>query len=246
MGGTEIVGETVHRSTGRWTPAVHALLRYLESVRFSGAPRLVGFDEIGREILSYLPSETRSRRDVPKSAEALEALGRLLRSYHEAVSDFEPPHDAVWRLRRSAEAGMIICHNDVNPGNVVYRGGLPYGLIDWDLAGPAWPLTELVRACILFVPLLPDDLCRAWGFAEIPDRKRRLALLCESYGAPADFDVLAAAEQLHVQDLADLDRYGRAGVSPYDTFLATGSEAATKRDLDWLRAHRAELRASAN
>jgi hypothetical protein len=136
MGGTEIVGETVHRSTGRWTPAVHALLRYLESVRFSGAPRLVGFDEIGREILSYLPSETRSRRDVPKSAKALEALGRLLRSYHEAVSDFEPPHDAVWRLRRSAEAGMIICHNDVNPGNVVYRGGLPT-----DTDAPAYPLT---------------------------------------------------------------------------------------------------------
>jgi aminoglycoside phosphotransferase (APT) family kinase protein len=182
---------------------------------------------------------------VPKSDEALEALGRLLRSYHDAVSDFEPPRDAVWRLGRSAEAGMIICHNDVNPGNVVYRGGLPYGLIDWDLAGPAWPLRELVRACILFVPLLPDDLCRAWGFAEIPDRKRRLALLCGSYGAPAGFDALAAAEQLHVQDLADLDRYGRAGVSPYDTFLATGSKAATKRDLDWLRAYRASLRTNA-
>ena len=149
MGGTEVVGETVYRTTGRWTPGVHALLRYLESVGFTGAPRVLGFDELRREILTYLPSEAQSRRDAPKSDEALEALARLLRAYHDAVSDFEPPRDAVWRLGRSAEAGMIICHNDVNPGNVVYRGGLPYGLIDWDLAGPAWPLMEVVRACIV-------------------------------------------------------------------------------------------------
>jgi Phosphotransferase enzyme family len=172
MGGTEVVGETVHRNTGRWTPAVHSLLRYLESVGFAGAPRVCGFDEFGREVLTYLRCEARFRRAAPKSDEALDALGRLLREYHDVVSDFEPPRDAVWRLGRSVKAGMIICHNDVNPGNVVYRGGLPYGLIDWDFAGPAWPLTELVRACILFVPLLPDEVCRAWGFAEIPDRKR--------------------------------------------------------------------------
>jgi Phosphotransferase enzyme family len=241
MGGTEIVGDIVHRVTGRWTPTVHALLRHLESKGFDGAPRVLGFDADGREILTFLPSDAGSRREAPKSDEALEALGGLLRSYHDAVSDFEPPAGAVWRLGRSAEAGKIICHNDVNPGNVVYRDRLPYGLIDWDLAGPAPPLTDLVRACILFAPLLPDDVCRAWGFEEIPDRKRRVALLCRSYRAPADLDVVAAAEDLHLQDLADLERYDRSGISPYATFLATGSEAATKRDLNWLRASRDEL-----
>jgi hypothetical protein len=241
MGGTQVIGDTVHRVTGRWTPAVHALLRHLESVGFDGAPRVLGFDDRGREILTFLPSAGRSRRDAPKTDAALEALGRLLRTYHDAVSDFTLPRDAVWRLGRRREPGMIICHNDVNPGNVVYRGELPYGLIDWDLAGPAWPLTDLVRACILFAPLLPDDVCRRWGFFEIPDRKRRLARLCRSYGAPAGFDVVSAAEELHLEDLADLERYGRARVSPYETFLATGSEAATRRDLAWLRAHREEL-----
>jgi aminoglycoside phosphotransferase (APT) family kinase protein len=241
MGGTEIIGETVHRATGRWTPAVHALLRHLEAVGFEGAPRVLGFDERGRELLTYLPSSAHSRRDATKSDEALEELGRLLRSYHDAVSDFEPPADAVWRLGRRAEPGMIVCHNDVNPGNVVYREERPYGLIDWDLAGPGWPLTELARTCILFVPLLPDEVCRDWGFTEIPDRQGRLALLCRSYGVPAGFDAVDAAERLHLDDLADLEQYGRAGVSPYDTFLATGSEAATNRDLAWLRAHAEDL-----
>jgi hypothetical protein len=32
------VGDTVRRSTGPWTPAVHALLRHLEWAGFDGAP----------------------------------------------------------------------------------------------------------------------------------------------------------------------------------------------------------------
>jgi hypothetical protein len=42
------VGETVRRSTGPWTPAVHALLRYLERVGFDGAVR-------GRPAAAVLP-----------------------------------------------------------------------------------------------------------------------------------------------------------------------------------------------
>ena len=37
---------------------VHALLRYLEEAGFAGAPRALGFDSSGREMLSDLPGET--------------------------------------------------------------------------------------------------------------------------------------------------------------------------------------------
>ena len=47
------VGDTVRRPTGPWTPAVHALLVHLNAVGFCGAPRPLGFDEQGREVLSY-------------------------------------------------------------------------------------------------------------------------------------------------------------------------------------------------
>lgn len=47
------IGDTVRRPVHRWTPAVHALLRYLEAVGFSGVPRVLGFDELGREVLSF-------------------------------------------------------------------------------------------------------------------------------------------------------------------------------------------------
>ena len=36
------VGDTVRRTTGPWTPAVHALLRHLEARGFDAAPRVLG------------------------------------------------------------------------------------------------------------------------------------------------------------------------------------------------------------
>ena len=39
------IGETVRRAPGPWTPAVHALLRHLEYVGFTGSPRALGMDE---------------------------------------------------------------------------------------------------------------------------------------------------------------------------------------------------------
>ena len=39
VGGAVRVGDTVRRSAGPWTPAVHALLAHLADKGFTGAPR---------------------------------------------------------------------------------------------------------------------------------------------------------------------------------------------------------------
>ena len=90
-------GDIVYRGTGPWAPAVHALLRHLESVGFEGAPRVVGsgFDEKGREVLGYIDGDVVHPR--PWGASAFAELGRLLRRLHEATSTFTLPDDAVWR-----------------------------------------------------------------------------------------------------------------------------------------------------
>ena len=43
---------------GGWTPAVHALLAHLAGTGFTGAPRPLGFDEQGREVLTFLEGES--------------------------------------------------------------------------------------------------------------------------------------------------------------------------------------------
>jgi len=47
----------VHRPTGPWTSTVHAFLRHLETVGFAGAPRVLGTDEVGREVLSFIDGD---------------------------------------------------------------------------------------------------------------------------------------------------------------------------------------------
>jgi hypothetical protein len=49
------VGDTVRRPAGSWTPAVHRLLAALAEAGFGAAPRALGLDEQGREVLSFVP-----------------------------------------------------------------------------------------------------------------------------------------------------------------------------------------------
>jgi hypothetical protein len=51
------IGDTVRRPVGPWSFAVHALLRHFEAVGFDGAPRFLGIDDEGREILSYVEGD---------------------------------------------------------------------------------------------------------------------------------------------------------------------------------------------
>ena len=48
----------VHRPVGPWTKHVHKLLRYLREQGFYSAPKPLGFDKQGREIVSFLKGGT--------------------------------------------------------------------------------------------------------------------------------------------------------------------------------------------
>ena len=53
-------GDTVRRSPGRQSAAVQALLRHLESERVDGAPRALGFDDQGRETVTFIEASSDS------------------------------------------------------------------------------------------------------------------------------------------------------------------------------------------
>ena len=56
---TEVVriGNTVRRSVGPNSEFKHALLKLLEEKSFAHAPRFLGIDEKGREILTFMEGE---------------------------------------------------------------------------------------------------------------------------------------------------------------------------------------------
>lgn len=175
------VGETVHRPLRPWTRSVHALLRHLETVGFTAAPRVIGVDEAGqREILTYVPgSDGRVARCYDDAA--LAEVAARIRSLHEAAAGFAAPPDARWRPDPYAPPGPLVCHNDLGPANTVYRDGRPQAFIDWDFARPTTAVWDLGYAVRTFVPLYSPEDCVALGYP--PDRQTdRLRLFCDAYG----------------------------------------------------------------
>lgn len=176
------VGDTVRRTAGPWTPAVRALLSHLERAGYPYAPRALGMDERGREVLSYLEGDVFSypQPACVWSEAALLTVARMLRAFHDAQAGFEPPPDAQWRFAPGAPtSGPLICHNDIAPYNTVFVGDQPVGFIDWDFAAPGPALWDLAHALWLYTPITDDP--------RVPrlDRPRRLRLFCDAYGLDA-------------------------------------------------------------
>lgn len=238
-GGVVRIGDTIRRPVGPWTPAVHALLRYLDDVGFEGAPRVLGFDESGREVLTYLPSDpTPAWSDA-----ALIATARLVRQLDEALAGFIPPPDAVWRLPptgRHTPNGHI-GHNDLCPMNTVYAGGRPYAFIDWDLAGPCRPLEDVTYTAICFVAIRPDRFWPRPGCPEPPNRVARLRLFCDAYGIEDRLGFLDAIEALLRDQLNETVELGARGVWPHHMLLARGEDRFRRMELEWLASNRTAL-----
>ena len=72
------VDDTVRRPRSDRADAVHALLRHFESVGFDGAPRFLGVDQRGREVLSFVEGKP-AFKPVPAHDGVVRGRGRLLR-----------------------------------------------------------------------------------------------------------------------------------------------------------------------
>ena len=190
VGGAVRAGDTVRRAAGPWTPAVHALLAHLADKGFTGAPRPLGFDEQGREVLTFLEGETTgSRRPRPAwvhAEDTLDQVARWMRAYHQAVADFVPPPGAVWRGGGTWSPELIIAHNDAASYNAAWHEGKLTGFFDWDFAGPATPEWDLALAAFSWVPLHTRHWVAAEGFTDFAARPRRLDRFLRTYGWSGD------------------------------------------------------------
>jgi hypothetical protein len=224
------IGNTVHRPVRRWTTTVHAVLRHLEQAGFTEAPRVLGFDDAGREVLTYLEGETAGEAPWPawvSSEEALTQVGSWLRRLHDATVDFVPPEDAAWFAGRSWRPGLIIGHHDAAQYNAVWRRGRLVGFVDWDIAGPSSREFDLAYSALMWVPLLAPG--SAWPIAcrPVEERYRRLHLLLDAYGYDDDRRVLRKAVATRARRNAEVTR--RLADSGDPVFQALRDQAA---DLD--------------
>ena len=234
------VGNTVRRRAGPWTPAVHALLRFLEREGFD-APRVVGIDEKGREVLRFIDGEAEPGSPVPlpdavfREDHMVEAA-RHLRRYHDVIARFAPPPDARWRLV-SPKPHEIICHNDWSPWNALFRNGRYALTLDWDLAGPGPRLWDFANAAYCWVPLFAG----ASAVRGIEDRARRLRIFCEAYDLGDRTALIEVMRTRVIYLKAFMEDEASRGDAGFVRLVERGTPARMSEDVDYLDEHRGVL-----
>jgi hypothetical protein len=238
------VGDTVRRPWRPTSPATKALLEHLERVGFDGAPRFLGVDDQGREVLSFIAGQA-AVEPVPRWAltdEALRSVAELLRRYHDAVSSFDATRHTWPAAVPAAFRGGIVSHNDPNLDNVVFVAGRAVALIDFDLASPACAAWDVACAARLWAPLRDEQ--------DVPQclhgrTLARLRVFVDAYSMPRrDRDRVVDA-MVHAHDWC----YGvvrtavAAGHEAFGQMWHQGGATQANRTRRWLAAHGDEMRA---
>jgi Phosphotransferase enzyme family len=227
VGGAVRVGDTVRRTAGPWTPAVHALLGHLADKGFTAAPRALGFDGQGREVLTFLEGETTgTRRPRPAWVHAEDTLDQVacwMRGFHQAVADLVPQRGAVWRGGGTLSPGLIIAHNDAASYNAAWHQGKLTGFFDWDFAGPATPQWDLALAAFSWVPLHTRRWVAAEGFTDFAARPGRLARFLGIYGWSGTTEEFLEVVEARVKAHADgIRERAAAGEEAFGRLLREG------------------------
>lgn len=231
------VGDTVRRAGGPWSPTIHALLRHVRAHGVSWVPVPLGFTDDGREILSHLPGVA-AQDPMPDwvwSDATLAEAARRLRQLHDATTGFDPT-DAVWWID-AHEPREVVCHNDFAPYNFVFDTDHRLsGVIDWDTASPGPRVWDAAYLAYRLVPLggpQNTDLLAS----EVPERRRRLALLTRAYGDGLDPVELVATAVTRLIDLADFtERRADEGADHVRSHVA-----GYRADAQWLSTQTEEL-----
>lgn len=241
------VGDTVRRTASPWSPTVQHFLRYLRSRRFYAVPKPMGFDDRGREVLSFIEGEVGHYPLVAHvwSAQTLAMSAHMMRRYHDLSVAYVPPADAAWQYTYpDSTKHEVICHNDFAPYNMVFRKEKPKALIDWDLAGPGPRIWDIAYAVYRFVPLSWEADIAALKPRLINPvlQSMRLRFFCDAYGLQDRSDLLdmvrARLEHLckHMTDRA------AEGNPAFQAMIDEGHWALYQRDIAALEYYRAQLK----
>lgn len=235
VGGAVRVGDTVRRPTGPWTPAVHELLDFLATTGLPHVPRVLGTDDRGREVLTYLPGRVVPIGVEPLTDGQVRSAMRWLRHFHDVVAGF-PRESRRWRfVERALEPGEIVCHHDSAMYNLAFDGDELAGVFDWDVAGPGRPIDDLAIFAWNAPLLFPDG--------DPASAAHGLRVMADAYG---DVDPAAILDHVTVRmtDASDRIEEGQRRGDPGMLRLGEiGEPASTRARIVTLRAHAPAVRA---
>jgi hypothetical protein len=115
ISGAVRIGDTVHRRPGARAGFVHKLLGFFERAGWPGAPRFLGFDARGREIVSFVDGYVAWRPDASARASvtgeaSLVRVAELVRDFHDLTAGSPLAGDQEGAEAGAARRGIeLIC-----------------------------------------------------------------------------------------------------------------------------------------
>lgn len=165
------VGDTVRRPRNNRADWIGQVLAYLEDANYPHAPRLLGIDDQGRDILTLIPGET-TDHPSQRQPDAYRLGGQMLRRLYTLTTGH--PLINTWPGTRGDDA-VCLLHGDPGAYNTIFQDGLPVALIDWDTAHPGNPADDLAYMtwtwCI-----------QSSGHVPITDQAAQVPELSDGYG----------------------------------------------------------------
>ncbi|MET9019573.1 aminoglycoside phosphotransferase family protein [Actinopolymorpha sp. NPDC004070] len=236
------IGNTVRRRPPGRPDDTRALLNHFEDRGWAGAPRFLGVDDEGRQILSYVPGWVPLPRLVAQPAESqvappgvwsdesLAGVARLVREFHDLTA-----------ATPLAEDQETLCHNDLTPNNTVYRDAgdgsfRPVAFIDWDDSTPGPRIHDVADICWMYpsARFAPDR----------PDPKtlgRLMRLMCDAYGLPDRSALITIVLTRHDQTWRGIADLADAGHKGYQLLRDLGAVEFGHANYEWTKAHRVEI-----
>jgi hypothetical protein len=194
------------------TAFVVRVLGHLEATGVTWAPRALGIDEHGMEVLSWVPGET------PGSGDDVDvlALARIVRELHDLTENF-------------VEGSECVIHDDLQPRNTVVQGRRPVGLIDWEQARPGRRVDDVANLCWSF--LEPTPRSDPWEIG------RRWRLVVEAYGLH-DRALLVPTVLARMATCAgDIEREAARGSTKHRSLAHRGDHDAIRAMRAWVSEH---------
>ena len=196
----------------------------LEGNGFGQAPRFLGIDEQGREMLTFIEGEVH-HGNVDWTIDQLTTIVQMIRRFHDSTAGSE--------LAGNSE---VVCHNDLAPWNMIMVDGVPVAFIDFDDAAPGSRVDDFAYFLWTFLEL---------GEGAAPETQAsKMRTLCDVYGFTDHSTVVNAvlAQQLRILAKRELLK-ASATDGGTRAFSAVRAEQI-RAEIDWVSTNRAILEAS--
>ncbi|MBM7661049.1 tRNA A-37 threonylcarbamoyl transferase component Bud32 [Bacillus mesophilus] len=239
------LGDTVRREVKPDSTKVHKLLQHLENKGFTYAPRFLGFDEKGREILSFIKGEAGNYpiKAYMWSNEVIKEIAKILRHYHDAVSDF--PVSTDWKPMDGTPDNIeVICHNDFAIYNIIFNHEKPVGIIDFDVAAPGpriWDIAYTLYTCVPLSRLYHTESGEAVYYNPSYDaihKKQRVSLFFESYGIDGLRENYLEIVLQRLEGLCNyINRKASEGEIAFQQMIDEGHLEHYQNDIKFIREH---------